>query len=100
MPPTVQVAQPVEAFDHQRQDRDQPANEQAVRMVMADVLHPVAVLGVVESLVLDLPPALRHPVKGSAGHIPLGKVGEPVRLVYLPIGFMLEITEDAHAPPP
>ena len=51
---TVQIAQPVKAFDQQGQRAQQPYDQDAVGVVVADVLHAVTVLAVVESLILDL----------------------------------------------
>ncbi len=55
---TVEIAQAVESFDGQSQAGNQPDQEQAVGVVVADVFQTVAILGVVESLILDLPTAL------------------------------------------
>ena len=46
----VQITQAVESFDGQRQDGEQPTDQQAVGMMMADVLEAVTVLGVIETL--------------------------------------------------
>ncbi len=54
----VKIAQAVEAFDGQGQAGNQPDQEQAVGVVMADMFQTVAILGVIEALILDLPAAL------------------------------------------
>ncbi len=54
------IAQAVESFDGQGQDDQQPADQQAVGMVMADMLEAVTAFGFVEALILDLPTALGH----------------------------------------
>jgi ABC-type uncharacterized transport system YnjBCD ATPase subunit len=55
---TVQVADSVEPFDNQRQKQEQPNNQNAVGMVMADVLHTIPILGIVEALIFNLPATL------------------------------------------
>ena len=49
------MAEPVEAFDGQSQSDEQPSDEQAVGFMMADVLQAVAILGIVEPFLVDLP---------------------------------------------
>ena len=40
-----QIAEPLEPFDDQSQHQDQPPEQQAVGLVMADVFHALLVLG-------------------------------------------------------
>jgi len=54
----MEVAEPGQALDGHAQGHEQPADQQAGRLVMADVLEPIPRLAVVEALVLDCPPAL------------------------------------------
>ena len=49
---------------------EQPNHQQAVALVVADVLEAVKVLGVVEALVLDLPATLGHAEDGAAADPP------------------------------
>ena len=76
----VQVADAVEPLDDDGQERQQPVEEDGVGVVVADVLDTVAVLGVVEALVFDLPAALGHAVERAASGLGGGKVGQPVGL--------------------
>ena len=48
MSPPVQMAQTVKAFDDQRQQGEQPDDHQAVRLMPAEVLQPVTILGVLK----------------------------------------------------
>ena len=61
----MQVAQAVEAFECEREHHQQPADQQAGWVVVADVLQGVAVFGVIEALVLDLPAALGDSEQGA-----------------------------------
>lgn len=54
----VQVTDAIEPLDHQRQEGKQPVEQDAVGFMVADVLDAVAVFGVVEPLVLNLPTLL------------------------------------------
>jgi hypothetical protein len=54
----MQVTHPVEPFYRQGQAGQKPDHQQAVAFMVADVFEAVAVLGVVEPLILDLPAAL------------------------------------------
>ena len=53
-----QITQAVEPLDSQRQAREQPSDQQAVGMMMTDMLQIMAILGVTEPLVFDFPSAL------------------------------------------
>src|SRR5437773_6330918 len=68
-------------------------------MVVADVFQSVAVLGVVEALVLDLPAALGQGVERATADLSGGKIGEPVGLDDFPVRMTLAITDHAHALP-
>ena len=53
----MQVTGPIQPFDSQRKGNQEAADEHAAGMMMADMLHAVAIFGIVETLVLDLPSA-------------------------------------------
>jgi len=79
---TVEVPESVESFDGQGQHGEQPADQQTVGMMMANMLEAVTALGVVETLVLDLPAALGHAEQSLRAH----GGGENIRQ---PVGFYL-----------
>ena len=54
----MQVANAVNPFDHQGDQEEEPIHHHAVGMVVLDMFHPIKILGVIESLILDLPAAL------------------------------------------
>jgi len=62
----MQIADSVEPFDDEGQQDKQPADQNAVGMVMTDVLQPVAVLGVIESLIFDFPAAFGEVIQREA----------------------------------
>ena len=95
----VQVAQTKESLDGQRQGNEQPVDEQAVGLVMPNVLHAVASFAVVEPLVFNLPPGLGHVEQGLAAAQSRREAGQPVRLVDFPIGLVLSVAHHAHALP-
>ena len=68
MASAMQVTEPIQPFDGQRKGNQEPADEHAVGMMMADMLHAVAIFGIVETLVLDLPSAFGNLKKGAATH--------------------------------
>ncbi len=61
----VEIAQTIESLDGQGQTGNQPDQQQALGMVMTDVFQSVAILGVIEPLILDLPAALRQAEQGT-----------------------------------
>jgi len=63
--------------------------------MMADVFQPVSILAIVESLVFNLPPALRHVVESLAAHLRLCPVGQPVGFNHRTIRLMLPIADHA-----
>ena len=73
--PAVEMAQAVEAFEGQRQAGNQPDEEQAVGVVMADMFQAIAILGVVESLILDLPAAFGEAKQRTAAELAGGEIG-------------------------
>src|SRR6266540_7295286 len=95
----VQVAQPVKAFDHHSQGDQQPDDEDAVRLVMADVLHAITILAIVEAVILDLPAALGDAVKTQAAKFGDGEVGQPFGFDHGAIGFVLVVAEHAEFGP-
>ena len=60
--PAMEIAKPIESADDQRQQGYEPAKEQAVGMVMADMFQTLVSFAVVEALVLDFPAALGHAI--------------------------------------
>ena len=65
MSATAQIPQAVQPLDRQRQAGQQPSDQQAVGVMMADMFEVVAVFGIIKSLILDFPPTLgpmiQHP---------------------------------------
>src|ERR1039457_3271043 len=96
---TVQIAQPVKAFDHQGQCDQQPYDQDAVGLVVADVLHAITILAVVEAPVLDLPAALAHAVETQAAQLGDGEIGQPFGLDDRAIAFVLAVAKHAHGGP-
>ena len=76
----MQIADAIEPFDDQGQQQEEPIHEHAVGMVMLNMLHPVEVLGVVESLILDFPAALGEFEERPRRQFGDGEVGDPFGL--------------------
>ena len=74
MSAAVQVADAIQPLNDQRQQGEQPVQQDAVGVVVADVLDAVAILGIVEPLVLDLPTALGHVVQPGQVFMPMHDV--------------------------
>ena len=53
----MQIADSIKAFDGQGEGDEQPSEQEAVAMMMADMFQTMAILSVVETLVLDFPTA-------------------------------------------
>jgi len=96
---TMQVAGPVKALDHQGQCDQQPHDQDAVGVVMADVLHAITVLTVVEAAIFNLPSALGQAVETQAAEFGTGEVGQPFGLDYGAVAFVLAVTQHAHLGP-
>src|SRR5450759_4599348 len=77
---SMQIADAVEPFDHQGKKNEEPVHQHAVGVVMLNVLHPVKILGLIESLVLDFPAALGQFEERPGGEFGDGKLGEPIGL--------------------
>lgn len=92
----VRVADAVELFDDQRQEGEQPVQQDTVGFRVVDVFQAVAVPGVVDPLVLDLPAVLGHVVEREAVRFPGGEIGQPVRMVHCAVGLVLPVAEDAY----
>ena len=60
-----QIPQAVQPLDGQRQAGEQPSDQQAVGVMMADMFEVVAVFGIIKPLILDLPPALGPVIQNS-----------------------------------
>src|SRR6516164_7133612 len=95
----VQVPNPVEAFDDHGQQDQQPDDQDTVWLMVADVLHAVTVLAIIETTVFDFPAALGNAVKAQAAQLGDGEVGEPFSLNDGPIAFVLTVTQDADLGP-
>src|SRR3974377_516491 len=97
--PAMQVADAIEPLYDDGEERNQPNQQHAVLLVMANMLQAVAVLGIIEALVLDFPAALANVIEGQAAYLTKGKVGQPLGLDDTAIRFVLAITDDADAIP-
>jgi hypothetical protein len=53
-----QITQAVQSLDGERQTSEQPSDQQAVGMMMADMPQAMAVLSVIKALVLYFPSTL------------------------------------------
>ena len=95
----MQIAQSVEAFDGQSQGDQQPSDEQTVGFMMADVLQTVAILGIVEPFILDLPAGFGQAEESPGTDLARGKIGEPISFDDLAIRFALAIEEDPYGLP-
>ena len=60
---------------------------------MADMRHPIPGLGIVEALVLNLPPTLGHPVERQGADLTGGPIGEPVGLDNGPVRLVLAVAD-------
>lgn len=92
----VQVAQAVEAFNGHGEDGQEPADQQAVGLVMADMLEAMTAFGFIEAPILDLPTTLRHAVERLRPDLRRPKIRQPVGFHHLAIRFVLTIEEDPH----
>ena len=95
----VQVTKAIKAFDDHGQQAKQPTDEHAVGVMMTDMFEPVAVLGVIEALVFNLPTALGHVIERKATELARGEVSQPVSLNQRAIGFMLAVANYPHGGP-
>jgi len=92
----MQIAQAVEPLDGQGEGDQQPSNEQAAGIMMAEMFQPVAIFGIVEALILNLPATLGQAEKGATAELAGGKIGQPIGLDPRAVGSRLAIAEDAH----
>ena len=67
--------------------------------MMTDMLEAVAVLGVIEALVFNLPTALSHVIERETTELARGEVSQPVSLNERAIGFVLAVANHAHGGP-
>jgi hypothetical protein len=74
----VEVTNSVEPFDGQGQAGQQPDHQQAVPFMVADMFEAVAVLGVVEALIFNLPTTLGHAEERATTDPVAREVDEPV----------------------
>src|ERR1700739_2119502 len=56
----MQIAQPVESLERERQAGQQPDDEQAALVVVADVLQSITILSIVEAFIFNVPSTLGH----------------------------------------
>src|SRR5687768_3062902 len=89
----VEVSLAEQALDGDGEESEERDHHHGVRLVVADVLDAVTVLGFVEALVLDLPATLREGVDGSPGELAGGHVREPVGLDGDPIPSALAVAD-------
>src|SRR5215470_525627 len=68
--------------------------------MMANVLESIAVFGIIETFVFDLPAAFGHAVQAAAAHLTRGEVSEPVGIDDRAVLMMLAIANHAHGLPP
>src|SRR5260370_41357659 len=92
----MQVPQSVEPFQGEAQAGQQPDQEQAALVVMADMLKSIAILGIVAALIFDLPAARGHRVEAAAAPAPRGENGWPKRLHRFPLA--MGLARNGHPP--
>ena len=90
----MQIADAIEPFDHQGQEKEEPVDQHAVGVVTLNVLHTVAVLGIVESLVPDFPAALGQFEERPRRQLGDGKVDYPFGLNDRSVLLVLPIAQD------
>ena len=95
----MKVTEPIKPFQGQGEAGQQPHDEQAVGMVVADVFQAVAVLGIIKTLVLDLPAALGHGIQAATADLAGRKIGEPIGLDEVTVGLVLPIANHPHGFP-
>jgi hypothetical protein len=64
-----QITQAVQPLNGERQTREQPSDQQAVGMMMADMPQAMAVLSIIKALVLYFPSTLRLVVQDPAADL-------------------------------
>src|SRR5260370_4251353 len=94
-----QITQAVQPLDGQPQAGEQPSDEQAVRVMMADMSESVAVLGVIKPLILDLPTAFGSVIQHPTADCFDRGIGEPERFPDLTVRFLLPVEQDAYGFP-
>src|SRR6266853_416517 len=95
----MQIAQPVESLQRERQAGQQPDDEQAALVVVADMLQSITILSIVEAFIFNVPSTLRHVVQTATADATRREVGEPVGFDDIAIRFVLAIAEDTHGFP-
>ena len=61
--------------------------------MVTDVFESISILGVIETLVFNLPAAFRHKVKGLTASLRFREVGQPIRFDDRSIRLVLQITD-------
>src|SRR5690348_17693307 len=74
----MQIAPPVESLQRERQAGQQPDDEQAALVVVADMLQAITILSIVEAFIFNVPSTLGHVVQTAAADATRREVGEPV----------------------
>ena len=70
-----QIPQAVQPLDGPRQAGEQPGDQQAVGVMMADMFEVVAVFGIIKPLIFDLPPALGPVIQHPTAHLCDRRIG-------------------------
>jgi hypothetical protein len=89
----MQIAQTVEPLQGESQAGKQPHEEQAAYVVMANMLESIAVLGIVEAFVFDMPAALGHAIQTATADLRRGEICKPVGLHHITVRFVLAIAD-------
>src|SRR5947207_15685255 len=92
----MQIAQPVESLQRERQAGQQPDDEQAALVVMADMPQSITILSIVEAFIFNVTSILVHVVQAATADATRREVGEPVGIDDIAIRFVLAIAEHTH----
>src|SRR2546430_16892168 len=89
----MQIAQPVESLQRERQAGQQPDDEQAALVVVADMPQSITILSIVEAFIFNVPSTLGHVAQTATADATRREVGEPVGLDDIAIRFVLRSEE-------
>src|ERR1700757_2884865 len=95
----MEVTEAIKPLDGKRKSGYQPVQQQAVGVMMRDVLQFMLALGFIKALVLDLPAALGHAKQRACADLLRREVGQPICFDQGSVGLVLAIIEDAHGGP-
>jgi hypothetical protein len=59
----MQITKSVQVLDGEDEGEQEPAEQQAIGMMMRDVFQTVAVLGIIKGMILDLPPGFGQAIQ-------------------------------------